>query len=54
MNCVVYVNQCSDFIRFVYYCLLNEYINQIFEICVYVQNIVFGKNMFFIMQKKQS
>lgn len=41
-NCVVYVRLCSNFMQFVYYCVINLYINVILEVCVYEVFIVLG------------
>lgn len=42
-NCTAYASQCHEPQRLVYHCVINEYANQILEVCAYGRIIVSGR-----------
>lgn len=45
-NCSAYANQCSEPNKFVYHCVINEYVTEILEVCAYSRYIFLGKTVF--------
>ncbi|XP_062587060.1 uncharacterized protein LOC134248681 isoform X2 [Saccostrea cucullata] len=41
-NCSAFATQCSEPDKFVYHCVINPYLNETLEVCVYKKTIVFG------------
>ncbi|XP_061167907.1 uncharacterized protein LOC133176865 [Saccostrea echinata] len=41
-NCSAFASQCSNPDRFVYHCVINPFLNETLEVCVYKKTIVFG------------
>lgn len=42
-NCSAYANQCSEPNKFVYHCVINEYVTETLEVCAYSRYIFSGK-----------
>lgn len=42
-NCAAHASQCSEPEKFLYHCVINEYVNQTLEVCAYAQNIISGQ-----------
>lgn len=42
-NCSAYANQCSEPNKFVYHCVINEYVTETLEVCAYSRFIFSGK-----------
>lgn len=47
-NCSAYADQCSQPDKLVYHCVINPFVNETIEVCVYKKIIVFGMYNVFI------